>query len=503
MSPARLIFAALARSDLAEAAELARTHRAELEAHAPQVLRALLPRLGLDIAVEAPPEAPTPPPLPLPSLAPHEATIADRERLLRFAQLVDATRAARSAGDYERAYELAREGSELALRLEPHERARIARVLPALLIEWSRDIRGSFDFTDRHALLDRAYAWAMSAGDPRAAATAAAELAADRAFTGRSGEAELWLRRARTLAAAARIPLPLRAGLAEALLCDLRLELPEAVRILERLVPPGTPPVVGTARITALRLMWSAQLPHADLRALAAELAALTAAVQLPPFTQIYVRLSQARLHLIAGRPERALMLLDTRDAGDLRPLLDVYRAAAHLMRGDFHAAEVDATETPDAVDRWPRIRAEKGVLAALARLNLGDREGAARRFRDAVALAEVHSAPVAFTVIPPAELERLTTATYGDEPPEVVSKVTRSRVIATSPGPLTGRLTQREARLLRTLIAHPTLRVAELAELLEVSPNTIKTQLSALYRKAGVSGRGQLIRAARARLGH
>jgi len=52
--------------------------------------------------------------------------------------------------------------------------------------------------------------------------------------------------------------------------------------------------------------------------------------------------------------------------------------------------------------------------------------------------------------------------------------------------------LTRREQEVLRLLVAGRT--YAEMAEALVVSPNTIKTQVSRIYRKLGVSRRAEVI---------
>ena len=428
-------------------------------------------------------------------------SIADRERLLRFATLLDATRVARGRGDHARTVALAREGVDLALRLEPPERARLMQVLPGLLIEWSRDIREDFDFSTRHALLDRAYAWAMSCRDDRAAAIAAGELAADRAFTGRTEEATIWLDRSRWLANAAGLGETSRARLATALLASLRLDFAGAVRIVESLLPTAS--TVGPHLLPpqVMRAIWTAPLRPELLPSLIADLESLLASAPWPPLSRAYVTMSIARLHLRAGRPERAIPLLDPREAGALRPMLLVHRSAAHLARGDFHAAELDATEAADTPDSWPRIRTEMGVLAAVARLRLNDAKGAAERFRDAVAQAEIHDSPIGLTVISSADLGRLAELAYGSDVPPIVTTVQEAALPDPAGPPRTHRITAKESRLLHTLLEHPDLRVQELAEHLEVSPNTIKTQLRSLYRKAGVSSRAQLLRAARTRL--
>jgi LuxR family maltose regulon positive regulatory protein len=53
-------------------------------------------------------------------------------------------------------------------------------------------------------------------------------------------------------------------------------------------------------------------------------------------------------------------------------------------------------------------------------------------------------------------------------------------------------RLSRQEMRVLRLLVAGHT--YVEMAEILTVSPNTVKTQVSSIYRKLGVSRRAEAI---------
>src|SRR5260370_42411623 len=59
-------------------------------------------------------------------------------------------------------------------------------------------------------------------------------------------------------------------------------------------------------------------------------------------------------------------------------------------------------------------------------------------------------------------------------------------------PRTLSEPLSQQEQRVLRLLVAGQT--YAEMAQALVVSPNTIKTQVSSIYRKLGVSRRAEAI---------
>ena len=58
--------------------------------------------------------------------------------------------------------------------------------------------------------------------------------------------------------------------------------------------------------------------------------------------------------------------------------------------------------------------------------------------------------------------------------------------------GPPWVALTPAELRLLPYLTSH--LRIADVAQRLNVSRNTVATELSAIYRKLGVSSRGQAV---------
>jgi LuxR family maltose regulon positive regulatory protein len=72
--------------------------------------------------------------------------------------------------------------------------------------------------------------------------------------------------------------------------------------------------------------------------------------------------------------------------------------------------------------------------------------------------------------------------------------RVARART-ASTPG-LVEQLSERELAVLRYLPSK--LSIPEIARELYVSPNTVKTQSSAIYRKLGVTGRQAAVQAAR-----
>ena len=71
---------------------------------------------------------------------------------------------------------------------------------------------------------------------------------------------------------------------------------------------------------------------------------------------------------------------------------------------------------------------------------------------------------------------------------PEIQPELTLAKVQRQGAEPLS----RQELRVLRLLVAGQT--YAEMAEALIVSPNTIKTQVSSIYRKLGVSRRAEAI---------
>jgi LuxR family maltose regulon positive regulatory protein len=64
--------------------------------------------------------------------------------------------------------------------------------------------------------------------------------------------------------------------------------------------------------------------------------------------------------------------------------------------------------------------------------------------------------------------------------------------------GQLNGELTERELDVLRLLVGE--LSTRQMAQNLYVAPSTVRTQIKSIYRKLGVSSRGEAVQEARAR---
>lgn len=161
-----------------------------------------------------------------------------------------------------------------------------------------------------------------------------------------------------------------------------------------------------------------------------------------------------ARIALVVGRPEDALSRLTALGERSLRP----------------------------------REAAEVHLLLATAQLRLGRTEIAKHALEMAlhrIRETRLRSLLSFITVEDLADLRPLAPAKLWLEPLAQPFSLTA----------LGEALTEREARVLSELVVGD--QIAQIAERLHVSPNTVKSQLRSVYRKLGVSGREEAIRAA------
>lgn len=171
---------------------------------------------------------------------------------------------------------------------------------------------------------------------------------------------------------------------------------------------------------------------------------------------------SRARIALAAGDAERALRLLNAAAAGQASAraraehLALTAAAVAVLGRDDAHSRA--------AIERVDAALAESGQMLALA-------------------------------LVPDAALAVLAACADRLSLHEFAQRVGRARAWAMIASPdAAPRLTPREHAVARELSRHD--GVAQIAAALNVSSNTVKSQLRSLYRKLGVSSRGEALRA-------
>jgi LuxR family maltose regulon positive regulatory protein len=220
-------------------------------------------------------------------------------------------------------------------------------------------------------------------------------------------------------------------------------------------------------------------------------------------------RRSSAAARSLARLAEtRSLLLLAAGDAEGAKKALGKAPNSSGAARHGIAAARIDlACGLPeDALRHLLRVqeltdsrsRGERTTLRAAALALLGDHDRAAPVVHEAVAFLTDRGQGLALALVPTEALDAMiriaTAAGQGDD--ELLRRARRHAGVASlTAGPV---FTAREAALVRAL---PEARdTAELAAMLSVSPNTIKTQLRSVYRKLGVTSRSEAIAALAAR---
>jgi LuxR family maltose regulon positive regulatory protein len=191
------------------------------------------------------------------------------------------------------------------------------------------------------------------------------------------------------------------------------------------------------------------------------------------------VALAGARLYLAEGRAEAAVAIARQISAGPVDSILTGVDAAVLLADALHRLGDVDGAITQ--IDRALRLAAPDGIRRPFVEHGAWIAEMAAARE------CEVSGEFAAVSEIAPVSPIPLS-------PVSPAAPVLEPAVIS---GPsLTEPLTERETMVLRYL--RSMLSVAEIASMLSVSANTIKTHVRHVYRKLGVSRRRDAVRRAR-----
>lgn len=200
---------------------------------------------------------------------------------------------------------------------------------------------------------------------------------------------------------------------------------------------------------------------------------------------------ARAMLNAAAGRTGAAHAALRELPATD--PLTVVLGSALLLLeqRPDL-AVERLGSRTEAA---GPRLRAAAELLLATASLQLGDRAVAESALRRFAAVAEVHGTTGPLVLLSAAHREAL--LGLAEQIGVTAATLERWRRVPAPMPPVAARvtLTRRESDVLDQLRATGSL--AEIAAVLSVSGNTVKSQLRTLYRKLGVTTREDALRLA------
>ncbi|GGH34376.1 helix-turn-helix transcriptional regulator [Microbacterium album] len=424
-------------------------------------------------------------------------------------RLVDLTRRSRQArlgGDIALALETAFEARD-AFR-EAARRGEAPTDAAHLMIEWAMAFvvggpmpRTGWD-TQPEEQLEETYSWAVSSGDHVSASRAAAELAWLHAFAGRAATTQRWTRRASVMwhantgsplgASPAYIALSLRRsdGL------DFRGAI-EALAVLAGDHVPDHRILVATA--TA---MYGVHLNDGVVqetrRELMRTIEAAPEGLLAAPLNQGAIAYAESYRLLLGGDPMAALRLLDKGPGTRLPLYAEARRASAALQRGDLSQAETAAMTALEEGGAMPRFMIEAWAALAAVQLRAGAHDTAREMFGRAVDLSDRERLPVALALTSSDDHARLSALLRdGHERPSLVALRER-RMRRPERVDATDALTPQEQRVVRTIAEG--LSVPEAATRLNVSVNTVKTQLRAVYRKLGATRREEMLGTARTR---
>lgn len=478
---------------------------AMLPDHAP-VLRAIAEAVPAELIADRPRWQELQQHLPYLLAAPshrHERPPAD-PAWRRIADLTARSRAARVAGDIATAVEsalAARDEFRRTLgRIEPPLTA------PRLMFEWALaflvggPVPRAGWATEPEVQLDEVFSWAVAREDHEIASRAASEMAWLNAFAGRSESAALWVQRASVIRRA-------NTGLA---LSAPPARLARSIRLSDTLDFAGAFELVAALSgdhlydhrilVASTATMYAVHLGDGALDRARQELARVcatsAAGVLSAPMNAAVLAYAESYGHLFAQRPAQALQLLAPRPGIRLPLYAEARRASALLQLGDLHGAELSAMAALEEGGATPRFAVEAWAALAAVRLRTGSHDAAREAFGRAVELSDRNRLTQSLAMISSADHAALSGLIRGASDSPSLKALRRRRMQRPEHVEAPDPLTAQERRVLDAMAAG--LSVPRAAAALDVSANTIKTQLRSIYRKLGVSRRADMIGVAR-----
>lgn len=245
-------------------------------------------------------------------------------------------------------------------------------------------------------------------------------------------------------------------------------------------------PFVLEARV---HVDWQRQGPASALMALRESRSEKRFAAPIGDAVALMLVALEAELLLAAGRGAEARALLTpARLRRSTR--LEVPRSRSLLLRGDGdQAAAIADRHAHSAALPW-QDRIDLLLISASANLRAGDHASAQARFDEAAAIAQRVGVLLPFASMPRADLLALSLRRpeLQDRIPERPARYPEPEIVVA--------LSRREQHVLAALASDRTL--PEIAQLLSVSKNTLKSQLRSVYRKLDVSNRQEAVAFAR-----
>jgi len=212
----------------------------------------------------------------------------------------------------------------------------------------------------------------------------------------------------------------------------------------------------------------------------------------MPPshFQSTHLLMARARVLIALRQARKALALFE--GAFALSSLTAPAIALSQLYAGRAHDAYVLSVKWGLHHEPAPRAALESLVVSIVADVRLNGAVSHRATAQRAEALSMRHDLWSPWSAVPPEDRALVAKALSAASRAQIEAQAS---LVASSMN--VPRLTKREQVVLNELT--PTSTIADIARVLVVSPNTVKTQLRSLYRKLEVSDRSSAIRAAHA----
>jgi LuxR family maltose regulon positive regulatory protein len=272
----------------------------------------------------------------------------------------------------------------------------------------------------------------------------------------------------------------------------------EATALVERSVAGAARqgwPVMAAANELSLAIAHSLRSPTAALATLDAARARVEGHTVGPELLALF-DIVEARVQLALGNHERVEELVDRLPPGTSRTRVLVGLA---LDRGDVAEAEA---RLADAAPATIRDRIEVHLLSARVADAAGRSADCDQELLTAVRLTAAEDFRLVWVTEVAHLLPRLRPLVEDDS--ALLLHATAIEALAAETGhgaPPAVALSKREAMVLHYLGTD--LSMQEIANQLDISPNTLKTHTKAIYRKLGITGRAAAVRIARQRGAH
>ena len=257
----------------------------------------------------------------------------------------------------------------------------------------------------------------------------------------------------------------------------------------------------GVVAMVRARIGATTGTPRAALDRLAAARRQLTVVAPLPALARSVV-LAEAQLWLVCGEVRTAYRLLEEYSSDNPLPAWSaVIRGRLYLIEGRSAAAATVLEPFLDAPQPSRLWQVEANLLHAQAVAAMGDRPGAGRSLDRALTIAETEGIRRPFTEMGATAWELLSHYVPADSghrnlAERIVADLSVPEVRGVRPASLDEPLTSRELTVLRYL--QSMMSTAEIAEVLYLSVNTVKTHLKSIYRKLGTGRRRDAVERAR-----